>query len=186
MAVRVDDAAAVQDVASQTLESEVDIAALEQDYEDEFTQTQALNDEIARAAEELALRMHEDDDQAEVTSRLETVEDPAMTATVDASVEAENDDATEIADLNDLNDSDDETGINTQLTANLKNPGNEATVEMPHPGSEKTVAMPQPGSEKTVAMPQPGSEPTVEMANPGNDATVEMPLKSGTDDTKKS
>jgi hypothetical protein len=37
-----------------TVSSEVDYTVLEQDYEDEFTATQALNNEIARAAEEIA------------------------------------------------------------------------------------------------------------------------------------
>lgn len=39
---------------SYTIESEVDLEILEQDYEDELTATQALNAEIMRAAEELA------------------------------------------------------------------------------------------------------------------------------------
>jgi hypothetical protein len=37
-----------------TVSSEVDYTVLEQDYEDEFTATQALNNEIARAAAEIA------------------------------------------------------------------------------------------------------------------------------------
>jgi nucleoid-associated protein YgaU len=155
-----------QETAGQTLASEVDIAILAQDYEDEFTQTQALNDEIARAAEELAMRMDEDD-SAEVTSQLEGIDDPAMTAFVDAAADAGNDDLTDISDLTD-------TGINPQLTANLQNPGNERTVEMPHRGSDKTVEM-----------PYPGSEPTVEMANPGNDPTIELEIESGTVNTRK-
>jgi len=190
MAVRVDDGQeAANDVGSQTLASEVDIAILEQDYEEEFTQTMALNEEIARAAEELALRMQDDDDTAEVTSRLETVEDPAMTATVQAQVEAGNDDLTEIADFNEPDEATaitdlDDTGISAQLTANLNVLDNELTAAVPQAGSDKTVEMPPPGSEQTVEMPNPGNEPTVEMANPGNDATVEMPLKSGEDHTK--
>lgn len=183
MAVRVDDDDLALDIGGQTLASDVDIAILEQDYEDEFTQTQALNDEIAKAAEELALRMQEDEDTAEVTSRIEQVEDPAMTATVQAPVEAGNDDLTEIADLElteiadfdrpELSDLED-TSLNLQLTENLQNPGNEIT-----------VAMPQPDTELTVEMAQPNNEPTVEMANPGNDATVEMPLDSDIEGSKE-
>jgi hypothetical protein len=90
-----------------------------------------------------------------------------MTAFVDAAADAGNDDLTDISDLTD-------TGINTQLTANLQNPGNERTVEMPHRGSDKTVEM-----------PYPGSEPTVEMANPGNDPTIELEIESGTVNTRK-
>ena len=44
-----------------TISREVDYEILEQDYEDELTATQALNEEIARAAAELAERMEEDD-----------------------------------------------------------------------------------------------------------------------------
>ncbi len=195
MAVRVEESVrapiidADADLANQTLASEVDIAILEKDYEDEFTQTQALNEEIAKAAEELALQMH-DEDTAEVTARLEVVGDPAMTASVAANVQAGNDDLTEIAGL-DAGDDDmteiasldadndelgllDDTGVNPQVTTRVHNAGNEATVEMPNPGSEKTVEM-----------PNPGNEPTVEMANPGNDPTVEMEIESGKIDTSE-
>ena len=44
-----------------TINREVDYEILEQDYEDELTATQALNDEIARAAAELAERMDDED-----------------------------------------------------------------------------------------------------------------------------
>ena len=44
-----------------TISKEVDYEILEQDYEDELTATQALNEEIARAAAELAERMEDDD-----------------------------------------------------------------------------------------------------------------------------
>jgi len=42
-----------------TVSTEVDYTVLEQDYQDEFTATQALNNEIARAAEEIALSIGE-------------------------------------------------------------------------------------------------------------------------------
>lgn len=166
-AVRVDDGSPVEEFGKQTLASDADIAALEQDYQDEFTQTMALNEEIARAAEELALRM-DGDDTAEVTSRLEEVADPAMTATVQAPVEAENDilsddEMTEIAGLDDLSDLDD-TGVNPAITAKVPVAGNDVTVEMPASAA---------------------NEPTVEMAKPGNDATVEMSLEED-DETKAS
>lgn len=44
-----------------TVSSEVDYTVVEQDYEDELTATQALNEEIARAAEELSDKMDEAD-----------------------------------------------------------------------------------------------------------------------------
>ena len=46
---------------SYTISREVDYEILEQDYEDELTATQALNEEIARAAAELAERMEDED-----------------------------------------------------------------------------------------------------------------------------
>ena len=46
---------------SYTISREVDYEILEQDYEDELTATQALNEEIARAAAELAERMDDED-----------------------------------------------------------------------------------------------------------------------------
>ena len=45
-----------------TVSSEVDYTVLEQDYEDEFSATQALNEEIARAAEELTQSMADNGD----------------------------------------------------------------------------------------------------------------------------
>lgn len=61
-----------------TIAKEVDYQILEQDYEDEMTATQALNVEIARAASELAARMHDDSD--------EDIEETATTAMPLASV----------------------------------------------------------------------------------------------------
>ncbi len=46
---------------SYTISKEVDYEILEQDYEDELTATQALNEEIARAAAELAERLEDGD-----------------------------------------------------------------------------------------------------------------------------
>jgi len=50
-----------------TLSKEVDFEILEKDYEDELTQTQAVNEEIARAAMELAERMETEGEVLDVT-----------------------------------------------------------------------------------------------------------------------
>ena len=61
------------DDSAYTLSKEVDFEVLEQDYEEELTQTQAVNEEIARAAMELAQRMEtqdEDDVLLDVTAEM--------------------------------------------------------------------------------------------------------------------
>jgi len=101
-----------------TVSQEVDFKVLEQDYEDELTATQALNQEIAKAAAELTEKL--DEDQGD-----ETAEMPLATVTeldVTAQLPAKND---EISDV-------DDTGINP--TVNMD--GNESTVEMPKGGSK--------------------------------------------------
>jgi hypothetical protein len=141
-----------------TLTSEVDIQALAQDYQEEYTQTLAMNEEIEQAAIDLALRLDKDD-SGDVTAALPSVAEATQTEAV-----LEEDMPTEIASLDDDLDDLEDTGVNPQLT----------------------VKMEQPGIEKTVEMPNPGSEPTVEMPNPGNEPTVEMQVESGKIDTKKS
>ena len=60
------------DDSAYTLSKEVDFQVLEQDYEEELTQTQAVNEEIARAAMELAQRMEtqDEDDVLDVTAEM--------------------------------------------------------------------------------------------------------------------
>jgi len=96
-----------------TISQEVDFNILEQDYEDELTATQALNQEVAKAAAELSDRLDEDRGD-------ETAEMPLATVTeldVTAQLPAKNDD---------IGDRDD-TGINP--TVNMDATDN--TVEMP-------------------------------------------------------
>ena len=171
------------DSIEMTLNDEVDIQALEQDYQEEYTQTLAMNEEIEQAAIDLALRL-DNDDSGDVTAALPSVAEATQTASVleedmpteIASLDDDLDDMpTEIASLDDDLDDLEDTGVNPQLTAKMLQPGNEKTVEMPNPGNEKTVMMPNSGSEPTVEMPKPGSEPT-----------VEMQVESGKIDTKKS
>ena len=130
-----------------TVSQEADYKILEQDYEDELTATQILNQEIARAAEKLASSMDDaesDEDTSEVT--LASVTALEITAQLPAN---DDDDSSDL----------DETGINEAIS----------TVNME--GDEKTAVL--PGDEKTVEMD--GNDKTVEMT--GNDNTVEMPAK---------
>ena len=111
----------------RTLSQEVDFEILERDYEDELTATQALNAEIAKAAEELANDVDgfEDDDA--------TAETPLATVTeldITAQLPAENDD--EISDL-------DDTGINEEITERIE--AVEKTVEMVVGEPESTVEL---------------------------------------------
>lgn len=121
----IDDAPAADDY---TVSKEVDFNLLEQDYEDEMTATQALNQEIARAAEEIARNKGkagsgDNDDTAEVSLASVTALD------ITAEMQANNDD---ISDL-------DDTGVNEEI----------ATVNM---AEEETAIM--SADEKTVEMPR--------------------------------
>ena len=68
-AVPVDDYDEDVEDGDYTINREVDFDILEQDYEDEMTATQALNEEIARAAAELVEDLKQDADD-EATSEL--------------------------------------------------------------------------------------------------------------------
>ncbi len=106
-----------------TLSQEADYSILEQDYEDEMTATQKLNAEIAKAAEELAERMEQDDTTEEMP--LATVTELDVTA----QLPAKND---EISDL-------DETSENEEITVNIE--AEDKTVEIVAGDGDKTVEM---------------------------------------------
>ena len=100
-----------------TINKEVDYDVLEQDYEDELTATQALNDEISRAAAELAARM-----EVEVVDNEETTAMPLASVTeldITAQMRAQNDDVSDLED----------TGITQEITVNQA--ADDSTVEMP-------------------------------------------------------
>jgi hypothetical protein len=101
-----------------TVRQEADYKILEQDYEEEFTATQALNEEIAKAAEELATRM-DTDDSGEITAEL-----PKNTP-------ARNDD---ISDL-------DSTSIQEGPTTEMSTSDFDVTVVMPANDDDVTVDM---------------------------------------------
>jgi len=102
---------------SYTINKEVDYQIVEQDYEDEMTATQALNEEIARAAAELNTRMDEDSGDETETASLTLASVTELDVT--AQMPAQND---ELSDL-------DDTGINEALT--IDNAADDDTVEMP-------------------------------------------------------
>ncbi len=115
---------------SYTVSHEVDYNILEQDYEDEFTATQALNQEILRAAAALEEQM--DANKADMPLASVT----ALNATLKAAVDGDDDD-----DIGDLED----TGINEELTANMLEAegtidivADEVTIEIPVPKKGKS------------------------------------------------
>ncbi|MCH8249226.1 MAG: hypothetical protein IH913_06430 [Proteobacteria bacterium] len=105
-----------------TINNEVDYHILEQDYEDEMTATQALNQEIARAAAELAGRMEDESSDESSDDSDETNALPLASVTeldITAQMTAQND---ELSDL-------DDTGINEAVT--ISTLADDGTVEMP-------------------------------------------------------
>lgn len=120
-----------------TMNDDVGLDALEQDYEDEFTATQAANLEIEKAVADLALRLGEpqEDKTAEMPVAEDSVDDKTaemseatdgaeitseVTAQMPGAAHAENE---EFSDL-------DDTGINEEMTAQLPASADDATAEM--------------------------------------------------------
>lgn len=112
------DAAVDPEAEDYTLNKDVDYKILEQDYEDEFTATQALNAEIEKAAAELADRMDID-----ATGE--------MTAKLPENTQAQNDDISDH----------DVTSDTEELTAEPRGMDDEVTVEMPADDDQITVDM---------------------------------------------
>jgi hypothetical protein len=163
-AVRVDNAEYL--VEDQTLNDEVELKVLEQDYEDELTATQALNLEIEKAARELADRMDESD-------IAEALGQPV--------VEANTEDATEEMSLDD--DADNATAIGEAgITEAVEMP----PVSDPDLTAELTAKLPiDIEAENDPTASDTGSRETVELAAAGSDITVDMQVDSGKVDTKK-
>ncbi len=108
----------VSESEDSSLRQKVDYKILERDYEEEFTATQALNEEIAKAATELAERM-DNDTSGEITTEL-----PKNTS-------AQNDD---ISDR-------DNTAIHEGSTAEMPTADFDVTVVMPANEDDVTVDM---------------------------------------------
>ena len=106
---------------SYTVEREVDLEILEQDYEDELTATQALNTEIARAAEQLASdRQSADFDDMEITSEVTAATPLASVTELDVTAQLP---------ARDSHD-EDETGIHEAATVEMPAAENDETAEM--------------------------------------------------------
>jgi hypothetical protein len=116
-------------VSDDTLNRDVDLEILEQDYQEEFTATQALNQEIEKAAAELALRMHDMDEAVAETPALEddlelTAEMPARPKDLDITAELTANISMDIEAVND-----DEV-IDEHITSKMVVAGSDITVEM--------------------------------------------------------
>lgn len=107
MPVTVDDETLI--TGDYTVNGELDYTVLEQDYEDEFSATQALNEEVSRAAMELADQLDANFDDLENTSDMSMAAMSSLDIT--AQLPAGNDD--NISDL-------DDTGINEALTVDME------------------------------------------------------------------
>jgi hypothetical protein len=114
-----------------TINKEADYDILEQDYQDELTATQALNKEIARAAEKLAEDLA-DSDEEEATSEM-----PLATVTeldVTAQLPLQNEDEDTIEAVTPLNPND-----TAAITISIAS--DEQTAEMPVANDEETAEM---------------------------------------------
>ena len=111
-----------------TISREVDYDILEQDYEDELSATQALNQEIARAAAELADDLDEarDDD---VTSEM------PLASVTELDVTASLEQPDETAEVEQSRDPGETGAVTVNMTAEDK------TAEMPVAGNDDTVEM---------------------------------------------
>jgi hypothetical protein len=125
--VGTDDGTLISD--NYTISKEVDFDILEQDYEDEMTATQALNDEIARAAAELVEDLEQDADNEEFSElSLAPVTGPDLTAQL-----PQHDDQT--AEMTRPVDSDNTAAVTVNMsaddkTAELRVANDDETVEM--------------------------------------------------------
>jgi len=124
-AVPIDELIAEIDDNEYTLDQPVGVEILEKDYEEEFTATQAANEEIEKAARDLALRM--DESEGNVTAEMPASDSVATRdLTAELAVQMPGIAVTTDDEFSALDD----TGINEELTAKLPTAENDATVEM--------------------------------------------------------
>ena len=176
-----------------TISQEIDYKILEQDYEDELTATQVLNDEIERAAAELASRMETTDKAAEDNEATTEMQFASVTELdVTPSVRAGNDDRDEAAgnttDAAARPAADDKTvempAADTARTVEMPAADTDRTVEMPAAGTDRTVEMPAAETDRTVEMPAAETDGTVEFVPDDGEQTMEMEIESGRVNTK--
>ncbi len=127
-AVEVDSVEDTLDTDSYAISNEADFELLEQDYEDELTATQALNQEIARAAAELAENLDEAGDD-DVTTAIPL----ASVTELDTTASHEKQDET--ARMEQGQDPGETAAVTVSMTADDK------TAEMPRAGNDDTVEM---------------------------------------------
>ena len=125
--VGADDETQVTD--SYTISKEVDYDILEQDYEEELSATQALNQEIARAAAELTDNLDEAGDE-DVTAEMPLASVTELDVT--AALEQPDEDTVQMEQSHDPS----ETGA---VTVNMS--AEDKTAEMPVAGNDDTVEM---------------------------------------------
>lgn len=157
-AIQVDTIAESEDDGGYTLSQEVDYQVLEQDYEDEFTATQALNIEVEKAAQELAARMQDDDLTTQMPPIEPTNEMPALEKTQEMEASGATDAVAVV--IPELTNPDNTAEMSTNLPTSLLAENDEI-------GTEETSAT------------------TIELSAAGSDITVEMVVESGKVDTKK-
>lgn len=170
-AVQLDTTDTRDDDSEYTMSSAVDYNTLEQDYQDEFTATQALNAEIEQAARELADRMEEDESGDETTEM--PVTHSANTNITGADLTAEM--------------------LGPKVTGELPavDAGGEATVDLPAVSDGDITAQLTanlPTSTEAVNDSEAdgdSADVTIRRSAAGSDITVEMQIESGKIDTKK-
>ena len=175
-----------------TLATRMDLEILEKDYEEEFTQTQALNKEIEQAAAELARSMADQEGDASVDFEVEPTavgSSPAadFDLTAEMPVSADDPGLEPTAEMPSRT-----TDLHLELTAEMPDspadPGAEPTVEMSmteddsgtHP--ELTANIPVDAEALNDDLVDP--DVTSKLAAAGSDVTVEMEVESGSVDTK--
>jgi hypothetical protein len=168
-AIPVEDKVEAYSVSNETMQTEVDLQILEQDYQDEYTATLAASKEIEEAAAELALELADPEPaDAAVTAKVPAAPDLELTAEMPFDVEPTREMPADPA---------------MEPTLNMAvDPGMEPTREMPaDPGMEPTREMvADPGMEATREMAaSPELEPTaVAPLDPGLDPTAEMSVST--------
>ncbi len=192
-AVPVDDVSTGEySISDDTLATEADLAALEQDYQDEYTQTQALSKEIADAAAELAAKLDGDidddidDDDPTADEPVLSIEDAGLDPTAQLPAPSATDDVT--AQMPTPSAADDVTAqmptpsaaddATAQMPTRVGNPEETAEMQIEDITAEVTVQLAASAGaendditdeEVTARLAAAGIEPTVEMRLDGDD-----------------
>ena len=114
-----------------TVSQEVDYKILEQDYEDEMTATQRLNEEIQKAAEDLASRIDETSEEETKEMSMASVHELDVTAQMHGRNDDEIDDDTDVERTVDLEAEDKTVEMAEDKTVEM---AEDNTVEMPKRG----------------------------------------------------